>query len=198
MMNTAGSPKTAGGPPLIRRGLDFLYTASGVIAGTFLVAIAVVILVQVGFNLIDYVLDRTLGAPIGLLVPSYAEFAGFFLAASTFFALSYTLRAGGHIRVDVITQSFPAALRRWTEAGCYGFAGTLSAVFAYWAVMQVLESAQYGDVVPGIVRVPLWMPQTSVAAGATILTIALVDGFVLALAGKPSTSPNGESGLRIE
>jgi TRAP-type C4-dicarboxylate transport system permease small subunit len=182
----------------LRRSLDFLYTASGVVAGIFLVAIGAVILLQVGFNLIDYVLDRTVGAPIGLLVPSYAEFAGFFLASSTFFALSYTLRAGAHIRVTLLIHNLPPKVRRWSEAGCYAFAAVLSAIFSYWAVAQVFESAEFGDVVPGIVRVPLWIPQTSVAAGAVILTIALIDGLVLLLAGKSSPSSEGDQELLAE
>jgi len=187
-----------GGLARLRRGLDFLYAASGAIAGTFLVAIGVVILLQVGGNLIDYVLDRVAGAPIGLLIPSYAEFAGFFLASSTFFALSYTLRAGGHIRVNLIVRGLSPAVRRWTEVGCYGFAAVICAVFSYWAVAQVLESAEFGDVVPGIVRVPLWIPQTSVAAGAVILTIALLDGLVLLLAGRAPTPSDDDAELQVE
>lgn len=179
----------------MRRSLDLLYTGSGIIAGMFLIAIAVVILLQVGCNFIDYVLDRTVGEPIGLLIPSYAELAGFFLASSTFFALSYTLRAGGHIRVSLVIEKLPAAVRRWTDVLCYAFAATIAGVFSYWAVMQVLESARFGDVVPGIIRIPLWIPQTSVAAGAVILTIALIDGLILTLRGTPPLSHDSESEL---
>ena len=79
----------------MRRLLDLIYRASGAVAALFLVAICVVVLLQVGANLIDALIKLFGGEPLGLVIPSYAEFAGFFLAGSSFFALAYTLRSAG-------------------------------------------------------------------------------------------------------
>jgi len=183
---------------MMRRVLDALYRVSGAIAGTFLVAISVVILLQVGANIIDLILERTIGSPIGLLIPSYAEFAGFFLSSSTFFALAYTLRAGGHIRVTLIIQRISSPARRWIEAWCYGFTAFIAGFFAYSAVLQVMESAAFEDMVPGIVKIPLWIPQTSMAIGLIILTIALMDTFIGILMGDPLPEPDAETQLSLE
>ena len=51
-------------------------------------------------NLIDRISSLLTGQAIGLTIPSYADFTGFFLAASSFFALAHTHREGGHIRVS--------------------------------------------------------------------------------------------------
>ena len=91
-------------PPVLRRALDALYRLSGALAALFLVAICAIVLLQVGANCIDKIAEWTTGAPIGLVVPSYAEFAGFFLAASSFLALAWTLRHGGHIRVSLFVR----------------------------------------------------------------------------------------------
>ncbi len=167
----------------MRKLLDHLYRASGALAAVFLAAICGVVLLQVGANLVDTVADWLTGEPIGLVVPSYAELAGFFLAATSFLALAYTLRAGGHIRVSLVVQHVGGARRRWMELWCTAAAAALCAYFAFYSVRLVLESIEYGDVSPGMVAVPLWLPQSGIALGLVILTVALVDEFVQVLRG---------------
>lgn len=167
----------------MRKLLDRLYRASGALAAVFLAAICGVVLLQVGANLIDAFADWLTGEPIGLVVPSYAEFAGFFLAAASFLALAYTLRAGGHIRVSLVIQHLSRVRRRWVELWCTAAAAALSAYFAFYSILLVLESIEYGDVSPGMVAVPLWLPQSGIALGLVILTVALVDELVEILRG---------------
>ena len=163
--------------------LDGLYRLSGALAAFFLVAIAVVVLLQVGANLIDALIKAFGGEPIGLVIPSYAEFAGFFLAASSFLALAYTLRAGGHIRVELLLQRLGSGARRVAEVWCVAAGAAIAAYFTWYASGLVLESIQYGDVSPGIVPVPLWIPQSAMALGLAVLAIALLDELVHVLRG---------------
>ncbi|NIR29479.1 MAG: TRAP transporter small permease [Gammaproteobacteria bacterium] len=171
----------------MRKPLDLLYRGSGALAAVFLAAICGVVLLQVGANLIDTFADWLTGEPIGLVVPSYAEFAGFFLAAASFLALAYTLRAGGHIRVSLVIQHLSRARRRWIELWCTAAAGALCAYFAFYSIRLVLESIEYGDVSPGMIAVPLWLPQSGIALGLVILTVALVDEFLEVLRGGTPT-----------
>jgi TRAP-type C4-dicarboxylate transport system permease small subunit len=168
----------------MRKFLDFLYRASGVAAAAFLLAICVVVLLQVGANIIDSLVGWITGTPIGLVVPSYAEFAGFFLASSSFLALAYALRSGSHIRVSLIIQRIGGLPRRLIELFCCAVGASFSAYFAYFTVKLVIESWQFGDVSPGMVPVALWIPQTAMAVGLIVLTIALVDCFFEALRGE--------------
>ena len=71
----------------MRRLLDRLYLAGGVIAGICLVLMALLILAQI------------VARWFGVIVPSTEDFSGFLLAAASFLALAYTLRSGGHISV---------------------------------------------------------------------------------------------------
>ena len=171
-------------PSGMRGALDLLYRASGILAAAFLAAIFLVVLLQVVANLIDEIAEWVVGEPIGLVVPSYAEFAGFFLAASSFLALAYTLRAGGHIRVSLIVQHLVGARRRLVELWCSGAAASLSAYFAYFTIRLVHESFEFEDMSFGMIPIPLWLPQTGMALGLVILTIALIDEFVCVLKGK--------------
>lgn len=163
--------------------LDWLYRASGAVAALFLVAICVVVLLQVGANLIDALIKAFGGEPIGLVIPSYAEFAGFFLAASSFLALAYTLRAGAHIRVELVLQRFGPRARHAAELWCVAVSAAISAYFTWYTVDLVLESIEFGDLSPGIVPVPLWIPQAAMAIGLAVLAIALLDELVSLLRG---------------
>lgn len=177
---------------MLRSALDRLYLASGWIAASFLLAIFAVVLGQVLLNLIDVLLRWTLGKPVGLLIPSYAEFAGFFLGAASFFALAYTLKQGGHIRVTLVIQHLPAGLRRAIEIWCCGVGSAVSGYFTFWIARLTEESWRFGDVSYGLVPIPLWLPQLAMTLGALVLTVALLDELQRVARGKPPSYDQGE------
>ncbi len=154
-----------------RKILDGLYVASGAVAALFLLLICVLVTVQVIFNLIT----KLFGTELAITIPSYAEFAGFFLAAASFLALAYTLTRGGHIRVTLVLQFLPKTPRLIFEIiGLSICAAT--AIYATWFMGKLtFESFSYGDLSPGIIAIPLWIPQSSLVLGLGILAISLVD-----------------------
>lgn len=167
----------------MRKALDTLYLASGVLAALFLVAITLVVLAQVGANIIGKVNQWITGEPLGLVVPSYADFTGWFLAASSFLALAYTLRAGSHIRVELLIQGARPPLRRFIELWCCGLGLAASGYFAYWAASLTWESWSFGDVSFGMVAMPLWIPQSGMTLGLIVLTVSFADEVVRILRG---------------
>lgn len=179
----------------MRAVLDGLYRVSGALAAVLLAAICVIVLLQVGANLIDKVIGWAGGTPPGLLIPSYSEFAGFFLAASSFLALAYTLRSGDHIRVSLIIHTLPPRARWAIELWCTAIAGSMTGYFAWYTARLVLESLRFNDLSPGIVPVPLWIPQTPVAFGLAVLTIALIDEFIRVLRGESPTYEDNAPGV---
>lgn len=185
--------------------LDGLYRLSGGIAAACLCAIAGIVLAQVGANVLDSLASVVLGAPIGLVVPSYAEFAGFFLAGATFFGLAYTLRHGAHIRVTLVIQSLGPRARQVVEVWCIAVALAMSALFTWFMLSLVEESYRFDDMSTGMVAIPIWIPQMALLLGGTMLCIALLDELVRALRGRTpvyeelsgeilAESPGGESG----
>lgn len=178
----------------MRKVLDTLYRLGGGLAAFFIVAIVVVVLAQVCLNATDKVMAALGMGAIGLTIPSYAEFTGYFLAASTFLALAYTLRGGGHIRVTLAIGFMPRRLRRMAEALALAVAAIMTGFAAWHMILYVLESWSYGDMSSGMVPVPLWIPQSPLALGLAILTIALVDDLVEILRGRaPSFDGKDES-----
>jgi TRAP-type C4-dicarboxylate transport system permease small subunit len=160
---------------MVRKLLTITYQVSGGIAGAFLVGICAIVTAQVLGNIIDRVLILTVGNPIGIVIPAYSDFAGFFLASSTFFALAYTLMSGEHIRVHLLLNRLSPRTRRLAELWSSAFSAVVAGVATYFATLLALESRQFGDVIPGMVPLPLWIPQLAMVLGLAVLTLALVD-----------------------
>lgn len=156
---------------MIRRFLDGLYRVSGYLSAAFLVGIVLAILFQM--------LSRFRGAAF-----DSTELAGFCLAASTFFGLAYTLRAGGHVRITLAVDALPPAPRRAVEILNCLIAGTAVTFLAWQVTLLALQSFAFHDVSPGLLGVPFWIPQAGAAAGVTVFAVALLDELVWVLRGE--------------
>jgi TRAP-type C4-dicarboxylate transport system permease small subunit len=181
--------------PVMRTFLDRLYSLSGAIAAAFICAIAGIVLAQVAANLIDQIATLLLGAPFGLVVPSYANFAGFFLTAATFFALAYTLKRGAHIRVTLVIQLLGPKARQAVEVWCILVGLAIAAFFTWYTFGLVAESYRFGDMSTGMVAIPIWIPQGALVLGGGVLTIALLDELVTALSGRTPEHERANVGI---
>ncbi len=178
----------------VRRILDRLYTWSGYIGAGFIVAICAIVFAQVILNAIDRVAKILTGSAIGLTIPSYSDFTGFFLTAASFFALAYALREGSHIRVTLVIQNTTGRLRQVIEFFCVLFALSVAVYFCWYTALLVYESYTYNDLSSGIIAVPIWIPQSSMVLGLAILSIALLDDLITLLrGGHPSYFDKGEN-----
>ncbi len=171
------------------RVLQRIYDICGWIAGGLILCICLLISAQILLNAFGRLSPGTLPSTI----PSYADFSGFMLAGATFLALAHTLRAGGHIRVNLVTGRLPLRAQVVME-GFVLIAASVLIGFATWFVGGlVLESLHYGDVSNGIIPVALWIPQSAAAFGLGLLLIAVLHTFVdLIRAGTPILSSPDE------
>jgi len=170
--------------------LDGLYRTSGLISAGFITIICTIVFAQVLLNIVDRISSLTTGSAIGLSIPSYADFTGFFLAAASFFALAFTLREGGHIRVTLFIQHTSTKFRRIIEFWCIGLASAVSIYFSWYAWLLVVEAFEYNDLSSGMIPVPLWIPQSAMLAGLVVLSIALVDEIFGLLRGEDASYHN--------
>ena len=155
----------------MRKFLDGLYLGSGVLAGVFLILIAALSLAQIS------------GRLLGFDAYSFDDFAGFCMAASSFLGLAHTYRRNEQIRVAILVDRLTGGKRTVLEALCLGASAFLIGYFAWYAGDMVVTSYQINDVSQGLVAVPLWIPQSGMALGLSIMAIALVDDLVILLAG---------------
>ncbi|MDC0738908.1 TRAP transporter small permease [Cognatishimia sp. SS12] len=178
----------------MRRSLDMIYKGAGALAALFILAIVVLVSAQVVLNLADKIAAALTGRGLGLTIPSYSDFTGFFLAAASFLALAYTLRVGGHIRVTLITGRLPVRLARAAEIAVTAIALLMSGYASWYMALLAYESYEFGDQSSGMISVPLWLPQLPVVIGLMVLTLALLDEIVALLQGRaPSWDGKGEN-----
>lgn len=161
---------------MIRRTLDGLYLWSGYVAAAFLAAIAGTIILQVIGRRVGFTVDAT-------------EIAGFCMAASTFFALAHTFKRGSHVRVTLLLARLGGRPRGLLEAVCCIAAAVVVGYAGYHALLLALQSYTFGDISPGLLAIPFWIPQAGMALGLLLLLVALLDEAVSVLLGAP---PSGE------
>jgi len=161
----------------MRRVLDATYTAAGGIAALAILGICLLVSAQVMLN----ILARVGGPDLSFTIPSYADFAGFFLATASFMAMAYTLRAGNHIRVNLLVQNLPKKPRWMLEVFALSLGAMMAGYATYFTASLLGESYHYGDMSTGIVAVPLWIPQLTMVGGLGLLTIAFLDTLIEAL-----------------
>ena len=159
----------------MRAFLDKLYIGSGILAGSFIILITLMILAQI------------VGRWFGIIIPSTEDFAGFFLAGATFFALAYTFRTGGHIRVTLLVNMFKGKFQKVYLISALLVLITIIAYGTYYATAFAYESWSFDEKSQGYIAIPLWIPQVSMALGLFIFLIALLDDLVLVLSGKTPT-----------
>lgn len=167
--------------------LDGLYLASGAVAAFFMMTI-------LGLIVVGMVARWT-----GVAVPGTTEFAGYAMAATSFFALCHALTRGAHIRVSIILNA-NAFLKRWLDVFAVFGAAIIATYFARYAIKTNMFSEMLNDRTQGqdqipawvvsffeldfaaaatgsseLVYTPVWIPQLAMSIGTILLAVALWD-----------------------
>lgn len=148
----------------IRRALNGLYTSAGVIAAVFLLAMLGIIVMQM------------VARWSGQAFPGSTAYAGYCMAASSFFALAYALNSGAHIRVNLLLNAL-GRHRTKGELWCFAIAALLATYFARYAIKYAILSEKLGEKSQGQDATPLWIPQIAMCVGTVLLAISLWDNF---------------------
>lgn len=115
------------------------------------------------------------------------DLAAYCLVAIFFLALGPTYRHAEHIRVGLLIDRLPPSARNPLEFLLTVLAAVGTAWATCWLARLVYDSHRFGDVAQGLLPVPLWIPQLSMAVGTAILLIALLEDVVRCSRGlKPS------------
>ena len=157
----------------MRRALDTLYTASGVLAALCLAGICVLMLAQA--------FGRELA---GILIRGSDDVTSWLCAASAFLALGHTFRHGELVRVGLFIDALKGEARRTAEIVALTITGLFVGYMA-WAVTKfVWQSWQFNEVAQGLIRLPIWIPQMSFVVGVLIFLVAVLDELVAVLRGR--------------
>ena len=151
---------------MLRKGLDGLYLASGILAALCLVAILTLIVVQM------------VARWTGEVFPGAPDYAGYAMASASFLAFANALNRGAHIRVSILVNAVGPRARRVLNIWCFSIGAAIAWYFVYYAQKFVYWSWKFNDISQGQDKTALWMPQSVMLFGAVVFAIALTDHLV--------------------
>ncbi len=157
----------------LRRFLDTLYLLAGWLSGLCLVVMFGVVMAQV------------VGREMGVLVPGADNVAAWLCAASAFLCLAHTFKSGELMQVGLLLEKLSPAQLRIAETVALVIAVAFSGFMSYAAVVFTHVSWTTNEMPQsGTLALPLWIPQSSFALGAILLTVAFLDDLLLSLRGQ--------------
>ena len=149
------------------RNLNKLYKFSGYIAATFLILVAVFILIGISSRI------------FGFYIRGLAEYSGYCMASASFFALAYTFVEGGHIRITLFLEKLSGVKKKLIEIWCLVVASFFSGYLAFYFIKMLVISYKFQERSEGADEILIWIPQTSVAIGSTIFFISAFHHLIL-------------------
>jgi TRAP-type C4-dicarboxylate transport system permease small subunit len=158
---------------MVRLFLDRLYLLSGYLAGLFLIAIFVLMMLL------------SAGRPLGLNIPAGDDFVSWCMAATAFLGLAHTFRHGEMIRVGLLIDRLEGRVKQVVEIVVLLIGSGFTGFFAWHAAVMTWQSYLFNDMSQGVIAIPLWIPQLGYSGGLAILLIALVDELIHVMRGYP-------------
>lgn len=112
------------------------------------------------------------------------EYSAYLMGAAFMLGTGLTLRAGMHVRVELLLAWRGRRFARACEIVAAGI-GTAFALMLAWSLVRfVLQSYGY-DQRSSESYTPLWIPQAALAVGAVILALQMVARLLASLLGAP-------------
>ena len=152
--------------------LKKIYKFSGYIAAFFLILVATFILIGIASRI------------FGFYIRGLAEYSGYCMAASSFFALAYTFVEGGHIRITLFLEKISGLKKKLLEIWGLIIASVYSGYVAFYFIKMLKISYEFQERSEGADEILIWIPQTSVAIGSLIFFVCVFHQFILALFNK--------------
>ncbi|MET4808174.1 TRAP transporter small permease [Limibacillus sp. MBR-115] len=148
-------------------------------------ALAALILV---YAVAHILLETLLRSVFSISTQVLNEFIGFATLSITFLSLSYTLRADGMIRVNLVTSILPKSYQQRLEALVSFFGCGLVGFFCIFLWRNFSKNWHRGAVSESVAEVPLWIPDAIVLIGASLLVLQLFLRGVVAVYPTPDTA----------
>ena len=152
--------------------LKYIYNYSGYIAATFLVLVGI------------FILSGIISRIFGFYIRGLAEYSGYCMAASSFFALAYTFYDKAHIRITLFLEKLENKKRKITELWCLSIASFFSGFMAFYFIKMTIISIKFEERSEGADEIFIWIPQTTVAIGSLIFFICVFHHFIFSIIGK--------------
>ena len=105
------------------------------------------------------------------------EIASFLQVLLIFGGAAATFRAGGHVRVDLVTGHVRPAVRAWLRVATLLLGVVLLGVVIWVTTQSALTAFRYGRV-SAVMLYPLWLPMAWIPAGLLLMGLAMLAALV--------------------
>lgn len=110
---------------------------------------------------------------LGFSSEATSELTGYLMAIGMTWGMAGTLIERGHVRIDVLVQKLPLAVRVWLHLASLAALAVTAGFFVYGAVSLARDSLELGATDLSALRTPLALPQGLWAAGLALLALAV-------------------------
>jgi C4-dicarboxylate transporter DctQ subunit len=152
---------TPAGASLVERAAAVLTRLGGAISALLILAVLVLTAISV-FN--RYVLGKPIMA--------VDESTGFLVVTIVMLGAAEALRRDDHIRIDLVYERFGPRGRWWLDLWSCATVVAFGALLMVTAWHTVVFSRMFGAYSTGYLSMPMWIPQSTMIAGAVLLCIA--------------------------
>ena len=156
----------------INKHLNNLYNFSGYLAAFFLILVA------------SFILTGIASRMFGFYIRGLAEYSGYCMAASSFFALSFTFVEGGHIRITLFLEKATGIRKRLLEIWSLIVATIFSGYMAFYFMKMLKISYEFQERSEGADEILIWIPESSVAIGSLLFFICVFHQLIFKIVNK--------------
>jgi len=184
----ASGPDTANSPmsraaKAFQTFADAMALAATYLAALCLIALTLLVLAEVALGIMNRLFS---GLPKDIAIAW--EYSAYLMGAAFMLGSGLTLRAGSHVRVELLLKGGKARLARQYEllSSLIGVlvAGLLAWTFTSFAIRSFITNQLSQDSFT-----PLWIPQAPLALGAIVLALEMAARFVACLSGGATDNP---------
>lgn len=194
MHDSKASPNASAPRPLrvLLNGIDRLGRLDGWIGGLCLAALTCLMLAEVIVRSLSLVVPWVPGD-----IPVAWEYSSYLMAATFTFGAAMTLRAGGHIRVSLLTGRAGPGARRAIEL-VLALIGVVFVGFLAMAMTSFTWEAYIRGRTSDTSGTRLWLPAAAIAFGMSLLALQFVARAIQAALGLPLEDQRMRSGAPVE
>ena len=110
------------------------------------------------------------------------EIGGYALAMGGMWALAYTLRTGGHVRIDVLLPHLPLRVQGILNYAALVVMTLFASMVAFYSWRLAIDSFTGSAKAMSFIQTPLFVPQGLMAVGFSMLTLEAIAILVVGLA----------------
>lgn len=151
-----------------RRMADAVAVAAAYVAVLCLAALVALVTAEIVLALLSK-LFRSLPPGIGIAW----EYSSYLMGISFLLGSGLTLRAGMHIRVELLLRAGGGRYAHFMEIVAAGI-GTAFTGLLMWSLLQFTMQSYASSQVSGDSLTPLWIPQTALVLGAAVLFLQML------------------------